>query len=101
MNPSSKKNPRLLQISAEKAEGFRVPQISNEPDPILAADGWERRQVVGPERVAETTQLYQDIGFEVRTEEVKTSEFDSCCQGCATVASDNFTTIYTRKVSKS
>lgn len=68
-------------------------QIDNPPH---EAAGWERRFTADPERAKEATDLYQRLGFEVRTEPVHPAEFGDECGGCHSVALQ-FQTVYTRK----
>jgi len=66
-------------------------------DPELAAQGWERRHTADPARAEEVIQLYRELGFEVRVEALKPSEFTDACQACGLSACHTFRTIYTRK----
>lgn len=66
-------------------------------DPELAAEGWERRFMAHPNRVEEAVQLYTEMGFEVRVEPTKPSEFNEGCDECRLADCINFLTIYTRR----
>jgi hypothetical protein len=68
-----------------------------EPDPALIADGWERRFTADEQRIKEVTELYTQLGYEVRAEPVRADELDDDCQDCRSVVSVHFRTIYTRK----
>lgn len=67
------------------------------PDPALVAEGWERRFTADEQRAKEVTELYAQLGYEVRAEPVRAEELDDDCQDCRTVVSIHFRTIYTRK----
>ena len=68
-----------------------------EPDAALIADGWERRFTADEQRAKEVTELYTQLGYEVRAEPVRADELDDDCQDCRSVVSFHFRTIYTRK----
>ena len=68
-----------------------------EADPALVADGWERRFTADAQRVQEAIELYAQLGYEVRAESVQPAEFKDECEGCCTVVTFQFKTIYTRK----
>lgn len=64
-------------------------------DEALAADGWTRRFIGGPPRLAEMIELYRAIGHEVRTEPLKEADLEDQCAGCA-LALSLFRVVYTR-----
>ena len=64
--------------------------------PARETDGWQRRFTADPQRIKEATDLYQKLGYEVRTEPVPSTEFHDDCAACHDVAL-HFQTIYTRK----
>lgn len=66
-------------------------------DPALLAEGWERRQLADPQRAAETTELYESLGFEVLAKELTESDFGDACKTCAVVGCQGYVMIYTRK----
>jgi hypothetical protein len=68
-----------------------------EPDPELVAQGWERRFIADPQRAQEATELYEQLGFEVRAEPLRSAETVDDCDDCLTAAALGFKTIYTRK----
>jgi hypothetical protein len=67
-------------------------------DAPSSAEGWERRFTADAARVREATELYRKLGYEVRTEAVRSADFRDECEGCHEVALQ-FQTIYTRKKS--
>jgi hypothetical protein len=68
-----------------------------EADPELVAQGWERRFTADPQRAQEATELYSQLGYEVRVESVRSIEFADDCEDCLSAAALGFKTIYTRK----
>ncbi len=67
------------------------------PDPTLAAEGWERRFMADGLRLAEYTELYASMGYEVRAEKVPPDEIGSECGDCRLLICRQFVTLYTRK----
>jgi hypothetical protein len=67
------------------------------PDPELVARGWQRRFMADPVRAKESIDLYESLGFEVRTEPIKPSELGEECTDCQLVVCFSYVTIYTRK----
>lgn len=92
-NPSSP----LIQIEAQDQEQSPFPYLNRSPDPALVSQGWERRFMVGPDRLEETNKLYQELDYEIHLEPVKPAEFNEVCQECQTLACDDYVTVYTRK----
>jgi len=70
------------------------------PNPELLAQGWKQRNLTDPERIEEVTELYESVGFEVRAESLKASDFGSECSSCAASACTNYVLLYTRPVSR-
>ena len=74
-----------------------------EPDPALVAEGWELRFIADAHRVAEMTQLYRELGFEVRTESMAGLEdddrLDPDCASCVAASILQFRAIYVRRES--
>jgi hypothetical protein len=66
-------------------------------DPVLLAEGWERRAMVEPARIVEFTELYESLGFEVLAQKLTQANFGSTCAGCAESACLSYALIYTRK----
>ncbi len=75
----------------------RVPNLDRPPDPRLVAEGWERRFMVDKRRVAEFTDLYSALGYEVRAEPIRPDEVGPECSDCTLVMYQIFVTLYTRK----
>ena len=69
-----------------------------EQDRVLAAEGWVRRFVGGPPRLAEQIELYASLGMEVRTERVPAEELEEGCRGCL-LALQLYRIVYTRRLS--
>jgi hypothetical protein len=65
--------------------------------PELVAQGWQRRFTADERRIKEVVELYTQLGYEVRTEPVRTEELDGDCQSCRATVSVPFHTIYTRR----
>ncbi len=65
-------------------------------DPVLIAEGWERRFVTDGRRAAEAVELYEELGYEVRAETVRREELENECEDCQLVLLMRFKTIYTR-----
>ncbi len=70
-------------------------------DPLLIAEGWERRFVTDGRRAAEAVELYEELGYEVRAEMVRREELENECEDCQLVLLMQFKTIYTRKKDRS
>lgn len=90
-------DPGLIQIDKQDRDNEPFPYLDRAPDPKLVADGWERRFMVGSDRLEETMQIYQELGLEIRQEPVKPVEFHDICQSCQTLACEDYVTLYTRK----
>lgn len=57
---------------------------------------WQIRNTVGPDRVQELTELYEELGYEVKVESYKTCNKDEdVCDTC--LDGGEFFIIYTRK----
>lgn len=67
------------------------------PDPKLTAEGWERRFTADPQRLSEVTELYAQLGYEVRAEPISIAETGAECEDCHSIVAARFKTIYTRK----
>ncbi len=70
-------------------------------DPVLIAEGWERRFVTDGRRAAEVVELYEELGYEVRAETVRREELENECEDCQLVLLMQFRTIYTRRKDRS
>jgi len=70
------------------------------PDPHLLAQGWEYRFVAGGPRLLETTELYEQLGFDVLAQTVPQESFADECEGCRVVALLELRMVYTRRRSQ-
>jgi hypothetical protein len=68
-----------------------------QPDPVLVAEGWERRFTADAQRVQEAMELYAQVGYEVRAEPLLPEQLTGECEGCRSLVISEFKTIYTRK----
>jgi hypothetical protein len=67
------------------------------PDPALVAEGWERRFIADARQAQEATELYTQLGYEVRAVPVRSEEMGDDCGDCQVLILLQFKTIYTRK----
>ena len=65
--------------------------------PTLAAEGWERRTVTDPGRIAELEDLYTNLGFETTTAVLDPESFGEACTTCAVSACAMYVALFTRK----
>lgn len=80
--------------SGDSGGGIELPILS---DPGLAAQGWQRRHMVDGVRAAESVELYESLGFEVRVVKVDPAQFGPQCAPCVADGGDSSFLIYTRK----
>ncbi len=73
------------------SEGIEIMQA-----PDLAAEGWERRTVTDPVRIAELQDLYSSLGFETTTRGLDPSSFGEACTTCAVTACSTYVALFTR-----
>ena len=66
-------------------------------DPSLIAEGWERRFTADAQRVLEVTELYSQLGYEVRAEPMQSEDLKDDCEDCHSLMASQFRTIYTRR----
>lgn len=104
MATNAKKNIRpmeeklsLIQIDGQDQDQALFPYLDRAVNTELVSQGWVRRFMVGHDRLDESKQIYQELGFEIRQEPVKPDEFHEICQDCQTLACKDYVTIYTRK----
>jgi hypothetical protein len=76
---------------------LQLPTLDFPPDPQLAAEGWERRFMADPARAEEASNIYAELGFEVRAEMIKPSELSIICGDCRLATCHSYVTIYTRR----
>lgn len=79
----------------------RLPEWERPADPALTAEGWERRFMADGLRLAEYTELYASMGYEVRAEKVPPDAIGPECGDCRLLICRQFVTVYTRKRSAS
>ena len=53
--------------------------------------------MVDGDRAAESEALYQQLGYEVKLQELKPSDFGAQCQACASGVCKSYVVVYTRK----
>ncbi len=88
--------PNELQVIGQGSNPA-LPDLDFPPDPVLTAQGWERRFMADPTRAQEAIQLYTELGFEVHVAEINPSELSELCGDCGLETCRAYTTIYTRK----
>ena len=90
---------KIVKLDAlfSRSAGPFLSEAQLQPDPALLADGWERRFTADFQRAAEAVELYTTLGYEVRAESMRPEEFTDQCEGCRSLAAQEFKTIYTRK----
>jgi hypothetical protein len=87
---------KIEELFRHSGERF-LSETQLQPDPVLVAEGWERRFTADAQRVEEVTELYARLGYEVRVEPVPSEEFEGECEGCQSRVVLGFKTIYTRR----
>lgn len=92
--------PPYVQTNDDPIEDSLLPNSEIAPDPELVSQGWERRFMADPNREKEALALYQELGFEVRSEKINPTEFSEVCGDCRIAVCKVYTTIYTRKPRK-
>jgi hypothetical protein len=89
--------PDLGVGSVEFGGTIPLPALDFPADPELAEKGWERRFMADPSRAKEASAIYLELGFEVRSEEIKPSELSVLCGECRLATCRSYVTIYTRR----
>ncbi len=87
----------LIRVESVDQTVQPFPYLDLSPNSELVSQGWDRRFMVGPDRVEETNQLYRELGYEVLNEPVSPSELNEICKACQTLACSDYVVIYTRK----
>jgi hypothetical protein len=64
----------------------------------LISEGWGKKATYDEPRLTEIVEQYEEIGFEVHLEPIRTENKDSCTE-CMQQYPDRFKIIYTRKKS--
>lgn len=65
-------------------------------DPHMLKAGWTPRFLADPDRAKEAAELYEKIGYEVKTQHVKPADFDERCGECPLTVCKSYVMIYTR-----
>ena len=82
-------------VEQEARRFFSEAQLK--PDPELVAEGWQPRFIADARQAKEATELYTQLGFEVRAEPVPVEQMEDDCSDCQVLILLQFKTIYTRK----
>ncbi len=96
-NNSQQANVKSLSLVVEQEARRFFSEAQLKPDPTLVAEGWQPRFIGDPRQVKEATELYEELGFEVRTEPVPVEQMGDECGDCQVLILLEFKTIYTRK----
>jgi hypothetical protein len=93
--------PKFIQVetSLENSRDRVLSSALLQADPGLVAQGWERRFTADEQRAKEAIELYEQLGYEVRAERVRSEGFNDGCGDCRTVVAYRFLAIYTRRKS--
>lgn len=89
--------PKSIQIIGDQETRQSFSNLNFPSNPILLAQGWERRFITDPDRLDEVVGLYTELGFEVHVEDITPSELSEACGGCGLAICIAHKTIYTRK----
>jgi hypothetical protein len=92
-------HPKVKTISSlvQSEANLRLAEESILPNPTLISEGWERRFITDENKALELTSLYEELGFEVVTEEIQPDDFNSTCKDCGLFTLIPLVMIYTRK----
>lgn len=83
----------LVEIEANRVELERALR----PNPDLISKGWERRFITDANRASELMDLYEELGFEVHSDEISPGEFNETCRDCGLMTLVPLLMIYTRR----
>ena len=83
----------LVEIEANRVEV----EWALRPNPELISKGWERRFITDANRASELMDLYEELGFEVHSEEISPGEFNEACRDCGLMTLVPLLMIYTRR----
>lgn len=67
-------------------------------EPTLVREGWTRRHLLSADRVKESQELYEALGFEVKVVRPQLLAKSHDCDDCSTKVESDYFQIYTRKV---
>ena len=89
---------KLVKIESvlKESSGRFLSDAQLQPDPLLVAEGWERRFTIDEQRTTEVLELYTQLGYEVRSEPLNPGELQDHCHDCQSSVS-RLRAIYTRK----
>lgn len=87
---------KIEELLGQSKDRF-LSEAQLQADPALVAEGWERRFTADAQRTAEAVEIYERLGYEVRTEAVRAEEAGAECEDCSSLMVVEFKTIYTRK----
>ncbi len=71
------------------------------PDPVLIAQGWERRFMTDARKAEEMIELYSRLDYEVCVKPVESEDITDECEDCQLLMRLQFQTIYTRRKERS
>jgi hypothetical protein len=86
----------LSRVVEQEARRF-FSEAQLKPNPELVAQGWQPRFIGDARQIKEATELYEELGFEVRAEPVPVEDMGDECSDCQVLILLQFKTIYTRK----
>jgi hypothetical protein len=75
----------------------RLPEFERPGNPVLIAQGWERRFMADGARLTEYVELYTSLGFEVLHDAAAPEEIGPECADCRLIVCRQFVTLYTRQ----
>ena len=96
-NDSEQTDVKSLGLIVEQEARRFFSEAQLKPDPALVAEGWQPRFIADPRQAKEATDLYEELGFEVRAEPVPIEDMGEDCSDCQALILLQFKTIYTRK----
>lgn len=84
-----------MLVAAEAKRSVNPGQF--EADPELTALGWKRRFMSDREKIQGAVEMYEALGYEVKTVPVAADEVSGQCGECVLLMQLRFATVYTRK----
>jgi hypothetical protein len=90
-------DPRLLGSIVEQEAQRTLSEADLQPDPARVAAGWTRRFITDRTRLDEVRALYEELGFVVEVDSVRSTQVGKDCEDCYLVALERFVTVYTRR----
>ena len=95
-SPSEAETVRSMGLIVGQEVRRMLTETQLRPDPERLAAGWERRFVTDAGRIDEVVQLYEELGFEVATDPIRTQDLGEDCEDCHVLAIRQFRMLYTR-----